>query len=134
MPLSAIPEEAKGMIQAVEVTHLGPKSVKLKAALPELTKGFDAPTNISANIHEDVSKQNFHNKDIHPPDPPETIYDFTAPESKRLDIKPLLRMSERHISLTKDLVVSPSLVAPKGISSSLNGWHCSSCQGTRSNV
>jgi hypothetical protein len=121
MPLSAIPEETKGVIQVVEVTHLDPKPIKLEeAALPALTKGFDTPTNISANIHEDVSKQDFHNKDIHPPDPPNTIYDFTAPESKRLDIKPLPGMSERRISPTKDLMASPSLVAPKGISLPLN--------------
>jgi hypothetical protein len=120
MPLSTISKEKKDVIQGVEEKPLFPKPVKQEeTVLPVPTKEFDAPTNISANIHHyhDESKQVFHNKDNHPP---KTINGPNAAELKRMDSKPPPGMSERGISHPIDLMGSPSLGTPKDIRFFLN--------------
>jgi hypothetical protein len=86
VPLSVIPEKKKDVVQVVEETHSDSKPVELEQALlPVLTKDFDAPTKISANIHHGESKLVFH---INDNDPLKANSNHTAAESERLDSNP----------------------------------------------
>jgi hypothetical protein len=117
IPLSAIPEEKKDVVQVVEEKHLDPIPFKLEeTVLPVLTKDFDAPPAIIHHDHGE-SKQVVYNKDNHPP---KTINEPNAAELKILDSKPPPGMSERGISHPASPIAPPSLDLLEDISFSLN--------------